>query len=60
MLLVRRYAHMSDKHLQPYADRPTFAPQVTPPAVSLVGGSQTKLRHRPTPKGGRPRLRLVS
>jgi hypothetical protein len=52
--MVRRYAHISVKHLQPYADRLTF--QVTPDVGGLppipVGPEGHKNGHR----GSRQRL----
>lgn len=55
--MVRRYAHMSVKHLAPYADQLTFP--VTPEMAEIpeigVDGSGHKNGH----SGSRPRLHLV-
>jgi integrase len=55
--MVRRYAHMSAKHLQPYADQLTFP---------VTAADSPKCLERPEPAGhknghteARPRLRLV-
>ena len=56
--MVRRYAHMSTKHLAPYADQLTF--EVTsgnggqPPFAVLPEG------HKKGHSGSRPRLKLVA
>ena len=56
--MVRRYAHMSVKHLQPYADQLIF-PVTT--ADSLKSLERQKLAgHKNGHSRGRPRLRLVS
>jgi integrase len=55
--MVRRYAHMSVKHLQPYADRLIFAPHAGIPAEAqkTVGTNDTKSPTLP----GKPRLYVV-
>jgi hypothetical protein len=55
--MVRRYAHMSVKHLQPYADRLIFentgAKSAKPPE------RLEKPEHKSGHNAGRPRLELV-
>ena len=55
--MVRRYAHMSAKHLQPYADQLTFpvTGAVSPKALE----SQNPAGHKNGHSGAVPRLRLV-
>jgi integrase len=56
--MVRRYAHMSVKHLQPYADQLNF--QVTPANPPKALENQKTASHKSGHSGARPRLRLVS
>jgi integrase len=52
--MVRRYAHMSVKHLQPYADQLIFPVTEAKPLES-----QEPAGHKSGHSGGRPRLQLV-
>ena len=54
--MVRRYAHMSVKHLAPYADQLVFEDKAdrTNPL-----GSGPGLRHKNTPSGGSSGLQLL-
>lgn len=54
--MVRRYAHMSAKHLQPFADQLIFDATKALGQVTESIGTQ---RHKNTPSQGRPRLYLV-
>lgn len=56
--MVRRYAHLSVKHLQPYADQLNFAPKIGIPeeAQETVGGNDTKSPTSAPAKG----LRVVA
>jgi len=56
--MVRRYAHMSVKHLQPYADRLTF--EVTPESDGNPSNPVGSEGHKSGHNGSRPRLRLVA
>jgi integrase len=56
--MVRRYAHMSVKHLAPYADRLTFP--VTPETGGLPPFSDLAEGHKTGHSGSRPRLKLVA
>lgn len=55
--MVRRYAHMSVKHLQPYADQLTF--EVTENKKSKALENQNSDEHKNGHSGARPRLHLV-
>jgi integrase len=55
--MVRRYAHMSVKHLQPYADQLTFP--VTAPDSAKALESPEVPGHKTGHSGGPPRLHLV-
>ena len=55
--MVRRYAHMSVKHLQPYADQLTF--EVTENKKSKALENQNSAEHKSGHSGARPRLHLV-
>jgi integrase len=55
--MVRRYAHVSVKHLQPYADQLILPGTATNPAKSLESAEMAE--HKTGHSGGRPRLRLV-
>ena len=55
--MVRRYAHMSVKHLQPYADQLILADTVGKSAKSL--GLLDRAEHKSGHSAGRPRLELV-
>jgi integrase len=55
--MVRRYAHMSVKHLQPYADQLILPDTVRDSAKSLE--VQEVVEHKNGHRGGRPTLRLV-
>jgi integrase len=55
--MVRRYAHMSVKHLQPYADQLILPETGRESAKSLE--AQEKPGHNSGHSGGRPSLRLV-
>ena len=58
--MVRRYAHMSVKHLQPFADQLIFVPPAEVPSEARkMGTDEAELRHKITPKRGKPHLRLV-
>ena len=54
--MVRRYAHMSAKHLQPFADQLTFPVTGAKPESP---GNQYRQGHKNGHSGARPRLRLV-
>lgn len=56
--MVRRYAHMSVKHLAPYADQLIFPDTgpLTPKAPEKLESPEHKIGHNE----GRPRLRLVA
>lgn len=56
--MVRRYAHMSVSHLQPYADKLTF--QVTPGKSGNGSNPGFPGGHKNSHSGSRPRLRLVA
>jgi hypothetical protein len=56
--MVRRYAHMSVKHLAPYADQLIFP--VTPVGEAGERGGLGSAGHKSGHTGGRPRLRLVA
>ncbi|HEY0149168.1 MAG TPA: hypothetical protein VGB70_09180, partial [Allosphingosinicella sp.] len=55
--MARRYAHLSVKHLQPYADQLDFP--VTPGDSSKPLETQAGPGHKSGHSGGRPTLRLV-
>ena len=55
--MVRRYAHMSVKHLQPYADQLIF--EVTENKKSKALENQNSAEHKSGHSGARPRLHLV-
>ena len=55
--MVRRYAHVSVKHLQPYADQLILPDTAAKSAKSLEGPE--KAGHKSGHSGGRPRLQLV-
>lgn len=55
--MVRRYAHMSVKHLQPYADKLIFS--VTAAERPKTLESQISAGHKNGHSGARPRLQLV-
>jgi integrase len=52
--MVRRYAHMSVKHLEPYASKLTF-----PVTVEETAENRETAGHKSGHSGGRPRLQLV-
>lgn len=54
--MVRRYAHMSVKHLAPYADQLIFEGKA---ACTNPLGSGPGLRHKSTPSGGSSGLQLL-
>jgi len=54
---VRRYAHLSVKHLQPYADQLNFP--VTPDDSAKALETQDRGGHKNGHSPGRPGLRLV-
>jgi hypothetical protein len=54
--MVRRYAHLSVKHLQPFADQLIF--EVTKPVGQVIEKSKAA-SHKMVPTPGRPRLYLV-
>lgn len=56
--MVRRYAHMSVSHLQPYADKLTF--QVTPESGGNPSNPGFPEGHKNGHSGSRPRLQLVA
>ena len=56
--MVRRYAHMSVKHLAPYADRLIFPVTLGSGGVPPIPGPDEG--HKTGHSGSRPRLRLVS
>ena len=55
--MVRRYAHMSVKHLQPYADQLIFPVTAAISPKSLE--NQKSASHKNGHSGARPRLELV-
>ena len=55
--MVRRYAHMSVKHLQPYADQLIFPVTAAETPKSLE--NQKSASHKSGHSAGRPRLELV-
>lgn len=55
--MVRRYAHMSVKHLAPYADQLIFP--VTAGEVEKARETVTDTGHKNGHRGSRPRLYLV-
>ncbi len=55
--MVRRYAHMSVKHLQPYADQLNF--KVTGADSPKALETQKSAEHKSGHSGARPRLHLV-
>jgi integrase len=55
--MVRRYAHMSVKHLQPFADQLIFEGETGHSRPSEEGSGQG---HKSGHSAGRPRLRLVA
>ena len=60
--MVRRYAHLSVKHLAPYADQLTFpvTPKVATQAIEGVEIRAGDEGHKTGHSGSRPRLRLVA
>jgi hypothetical protein len=55
--MVRRYAHMSVKHLAPFADQLIFP--VTAPESPGVAENRDPANHKNGHSGARPKLRLV-
>ena len=55
--MVRRYAHLSVKHLRPYADQLNF--EVTGQSSAKPLETQESAQHKNGHSGGRPALRLV-
>ena len=56
--MVRRYAHMSTKHLAPYADQLTFS--VTPESGGQPPFAVSAEGHKNDHSWGRARLKLVA
>lgn len=55
--MVRRYAHMSVKHLAPYADQLIFP--VTGPELPATAENRDRANHKNGHSGAGPRLRLL-